>query len=193
MDADQHGIWVEVTRERPFLLRLARLQLASDADAEDAVQETLLGALRGWAGYERKSSLRSWLTGILRFKIIDAIRQRRLLPLPLSQALDADQSDFSIDALFTDEDAWHPDVFVDTVCGAAQAEQQQLLDIVELCMARLPEQTARLFLMREYLGLELAEIEEGAAISGGNLRVVLYRARMRLRECTVRAWGEWNE
>lgn len=183
-----------VTRERPFLLRLARLQLSSDADAEDAVQETLLGALKGWSGYAHKASVRSWLTGILRFKIIDIIRARRLVPLEAAPGVNVNVDDdggVSIDALFTAEDAWHPDVFIDTQCGETQAAQRQLLDIVELCMARLPEQSARLFLMREYLGLELAEIEQGAAISGGNLRVVLYRARMRLRECTVRAWGEY--
>lgn len=181
--------WQAVTRERAFLLRLARLQLRSEADAEDAVQDTLLGALKGWHGYAGTASVRSWLTGILRFKIIDIIRARRMAPL--QEAAAAEEADgFSIDALFTADDAWHPDVFVDTVCAETQAAQRQLLTIVELCMARLPEQTARLFLMREYLGLELAEIEQGAAISAGNLRVVLYRARMRLRECTVRAWGE---
>lgn len=182
-----------VTRERPFLLRLARLQLNSDADAEDAVQEALLGALKGWSGYAHKASVRSWLTGILRFKIIDIIRARRMVPLEASPVVDIDDDgSFSLDALFTAEDAWHPDVFIDTLCGETQMAQRQLLDIVELCMARLPEQSARLFLMREYLGLDLAEIEQGAAISGGNLRVVLYRARMRLRECTVRAWGEYE-
>jgi RNA polymerase sigma-70 factor (ECF subfamily) len=183
------GGWQELARERPFLLRLARLQLSSAADAEDAVQETLLGAFKGWDGYAGKASVRSWLTGILRFKIIDIIRARRMAPLDDAAAAE-DADGFSIDALFTAEDAWHPAVFIDTVCAETQASQRQLLDIVELCMARLPEQTARIFLMREYLGLELAEIEQGAAISGGNLRVVLYRARMRLRECTVRAWGE---
>jgi RNA polymerase sigma-70 factor (ECF subfamily) len=58
-------------------------------------------------------------------------------------------------------------------------------------MARLPEQSARLFLMREYLGMDLCEIEAGCQLSAGNLRVILYRARMRLRDCAVRGWGEF--
>jgi len=188
MNGEQIAAWDELARERAFLLRLARLQLGGSSEAEDAVQETLLGALKGWDGFARRSSVRSWLTGILRFKIIDVIRQRRMEPL--EHAVAVDEADFSIDALFDAQDAWHPDAFVDAQCPATQLAQQQLLDIVELCMRRLPESTSRVFLMREYLGLDLAEIEAQCSLSSSNLRVLLYRARMRLRECTVRAWGE---
>ncbi|WP_306394297.1 sigma-70 family RNA polymerase sigma factor [Telluria beijingensis] len=182
------GPWQALAAERPFLLRLARLQLGSQADAEDAVQETLVGAARGWQGFAGASSLRSWLTGILRHKIVDLLRSRRLQPCADVADVAGDHAEF--DALFTPDGAWHPDTFVDTVCGATALAQRQLLDIVELCLRRLPDETARLFLMREYLGMELKEIEEHCMLSNANLRVVLYRARMRLRECAVRSWGE---
>jgi RNA polymerase sigma-70 factor (ECF subfamily) len=185
------GPWTLLAQERSFLLRLARLQLGSSADAEDAVQETLVGAARAWHSFQGRSSLRSWLTGILRNKIVDAIRQRRF-EQPQYDNLDPGSST-EFDSLFTADDAWHPDVFIDTVCGARKAAQKQLLDIVELCMNRLPAETARLFLMREYLGLELGEIEQRCSVSAGNLRVILYRARMRLRECAVRGWGELDD
>jgi RNA polymerase sigma-70 factor (ECF subfamily) len=180
--------WQALARERPFLLRLAQLQLGSLADAEDIVQETLIGAVRNWDGWQGRASLRSWLTGILRHKIVDAIRGRRLRPQAAWTGNDGAPQEF--DALFTADDAWHPETFVDTVCGATVAAQRQLLGIIELCMRRLPEETARMFLMREYLGMDLKEIEECCAVSGAGLRVVLYRARMRLRECAVRGWGE---
>ncbi len=180
--------WRQLAQERPFLLRLARLQLSSAADAEDAVQETLLGAIKAWDSYAARASLRSWLTAILRHKIVDAIRARRYLA-PAPHGL-AGEDGREFDPLFTSDDAWHPEAFVDTVCGATRAAERQLLDIIEICMNRLPEDTARLFLMREYLGMELKEIEQSCSISGGNLRVTLYRARMRLRECAVRGWGE---
>lgn len=185
------GPWQALAAERPFLLRLARLQLQSQADAEDAVQETLVGAARGWQGFSGASSLRSWLTGILRHKIVDLLRSRRLQTcVDLVDLADVTGEGAEFDALFTADGAWHPATFVDTVCGATALAQRQLLDIVELCMRRLPEDTARLFLMREYLGMELKEIEEHSLLSNANLRVVLYRARMRLRECAVRSWGE---
>jgi RNA polymerase sigma-70 factor (ECF subfamily) len=183
--------WDAIAQERSFLFRLARLQLASIADAEDAVQDTIVAALKGWDGFQKKSGLRSWLTGILRHKIIDAIRQKRF-QISSSHEDEVDEGVGNIDGLFTSEDAWHPDVFVDTVCAETQMAQRQLIEIIELCMRRLPEQSGRLFLMREYLGFELSEIEASCAISSGNLRVILYRARMRLRECAVRGWGELN-
>ena len=63
------------TLERSYLLRYARLQLRDPALAEDAVQETLLAALEGAARFAGKSSLRTWLTGILKHKIIDHLRR----------------------------------------------------------------------------------------------------------------------
>ncbi len=60
-----------IERERACLLRYARLQLRDSALAEDAVQETLIAALEGAARFAGKSSLRTWLTGILKHKIID--------------------------------------------------------------------------------------------------------------------------
>src|SRR5688572_33451321 len=64
-----------VERERPYLLRYAALQLRDRHAAEDAVQETLLAALAGEAAFAGRSNLRTWLTGILKHKIIDAIRR----------------------------------------------------------------------------------------------------------------------
>lgn len=183
--------WDLLASERPFLLRLARLQLSSTADAEDAVQEALIGAAKAWAAFQGRSTVRTWLTGILRNKILDAIRKRRYDQLSYDGIDPGSGAEF--DQFFTADDAWHPAVFIDTVCGEKKAADKQLLDIVELCMNRLPEQTAQLFLMREYLGLELSEIEQHCSVSSGNLRVILYRARMRLRECVVLGWGELDD
>lgn len=186
MPAERQAMWQQIAAERPFLLRLARLQLASAAEAEDAVQETVLGALANWQGYGQRAALRGWLTGILRHKIVDAIRRRSVAPLHFSGA----NGEEDLDALFTADDCWHPDVFNDTLCGEQQLAARQLTTVLELCLARLPAQTARLFLMREFLGMELDEIQAECRLSAGNVRVVLYRARMRLRECVVRGWGE---
>ena len=61
---------------RGYLLRVAALQLR-DADlAEDVVQETLLAALHGAQGFSGRSSIKTWLTGILKHKIVDAIRKK---------------------------------------------------------------------------------------------------------------------
>jgi len=97
-DLDQH---------RGYLLRVARLQLRDEALAEDVVQETLLAALSG-SGFSGKSSLRTWLTGILKHKIVDAIRRKQREPTVASAFGDADSEldieDF--DGLFKENGGW---------------------------------------------------------------------------------------
>ena len=66
----------DLQQYRPYLLRYAMLQLRDSALAQDVVQETLLAALEGRSRFSGKSSAKTWLTGILKHKIIDAIRRR---------------------------------------------------------------------------------------------------------------------
>jgi DNA-directed RNA polymerase specialized sigma24 family protein len=70
-----HPDLADLDQHRGYLLRVARLQLRDEALAEDVVQETLLAALSG-SGFSGRSSLRTWLTGILKHKIVDAIRRK---------------------------------------------------------------------------------------------------------------------
>src|SRR5688500_3854822 len=88
-----------VEGERPYLLRYASLQLRDAHAAEDVVQETLLAALAGEAGFGGRSSLRTWLTGILKHKIVDAIRR-----LSRESALAPDEE--ALEALFDERGHW---------------------------------------------------------------------------------------
>ncbi len=71
--------------------------------------------------------------------------------------------------------------------------------LFDACLALLPESTARVFMMREFIGFDTAEICAELGISENNCWVILHRARMRLRLCLVGeegtssrypAWGE---
>jgi RNA polymerase sigma-70 factor (ECF subfamily) len=76
---DQQG----VAQHRDYLYRYALLQLRDASRTEDVVQETLLAALESGDRFSGKSSLRTWLTGILEHKIIDVFRkQSREAPRP---------------------------------------------------------------------------------------------------------------
>src|ERR1041384_7985859 len=87
-----------VEAERAYLLRYASLQLRDRAAAEDAVQDTLVAALAGESGFAGRSNLRTGLTGILKHKIIDAIRKfGRETPI---------ESDEHLEALFDANDHW---------------------------------------------------------------------------------------
>ncbi len=108
--------------QRGYLLRVARLQLRDAALAEDVVQDTLAAALTAQAGFSGKSSVKTWLTGILKHKIVDAIRKRQREPVAAS-ALDdeADLEDF--EGLFRDNGAWQapPADWGDPEAGAQPA------------------------------------------------------------------------
>ena len=91
-----------VEGERPYLLRYASLQLRDRQAAEDAVQDTLVAALAGESGFAGRSNLRTWLTGILKHKIVDIVRKAaREAPLPEGEG---DTADF--DALFDASGHW---------------------------------------------------------------------------------------
>ncbi len=169
---------------RPYLVRFASLQLRDAAAAEDAVQETLVAALAGEAGFAGRANLRTWLTGILKHKIVDTIRRQArepALPREAEEGLD------ELEGLFARNGHWaeRPAGWADPD-GAL--EQQQFFRALELCLERLPARTGQAFMMREHLGLDTAEICKELDITPTHCWVLLYRARMTLRECLQQTW-----
>jgi len=169
---------------RSYLLRYANLQLRDAASAEDAVQEALLAALAGQASFAGRANLRTWLTGILKHKIVDAIRRQAREPVVSAEA---DEEVADIDDLFTERGHWNerPAAWGDPD-GAL--EQAQFFRALETCLERLPSRTARVFMLREHLGLETGEICKELDITPTYCWVLLYRARMTLRECLQQTW-----
>lgn len=168
-----------IQAERPYLLRYASLQLRDRDAAEDAVQETLLAALAGAAGFAGRSNLRTWLTGILKHKIVDHIRRSSREPAAPDPG-EGDESDF--DALFDHRGHWvdPPQAWEDPE-GAL--EQGRLRAVLEECLKGLPARTAQAFMMREHLGLDTPELCKALGVTPTHSWVLLYRARMALRLC----------
>jgi RNA polymerase sigma-70 factor, ECF subfamily len=179
----------ELMALRGDLLRFARLQLRDTASAEDAVQETLIAALSGAGKFENRASLKTWVFSILRNKIVDLIRIRSREVAASSLAAD-DEGDETLSAeLFDRSGHWQkeaqPGRWDDP---EASFEQQQFWAVMEVCLDQLPEKTARVFMMREVLGLETDEICQETGISASNCWVVLHRARLALRICLEQKW-----
>jgi RNA polymerase sigma-70 factor (ECF subfamily) len=174
----------QIEAQRPYLMRYASLQLRDAAAAEDAVQETLLAALAGESGFAARANLRTWLTGILKHKIVDTIRRQAREPAAPPETEDGLQ-DF--DALFEANGHWseRPPAWADPD-GAL--EQQQFFRALEMCLERLPARTARVFMLREHLGEETGAICKELDITPTHCWVLLYRARMTLRECLQQTW-----
>jgi RNA polymerase sigma-70 factor (ECF subfamily) len=173
----------QVEALRPFLLRYASLQLRNRDAAEDAVQETLLAALSAAESFEGRSNVRTWVTGILKHKCVDAVR-RTAREVPLS---DSDAAAAEVDALFDEREHWreHPKPWDDP---DAALHEKQFLQTLEACLAKLPARTAQVFMLREHLGLDTAEICKQLGITATNCAVLLHRARMALRLCLDRNW-----
>jgi RNA polymerase sigma-70 factor (ECF subfamily) len=175
----------ELEAMRPQLVRFAQLQLRNEALAEDAVQDALMAVLEKPASFRGQSTLRTYVTGILKFKIIDNLRvvmRERQVDLA-----DEQSDDDALDALFVADghtremprDWGDPD-------GALQ--EKDFFRVLEVCMEKLPEQAARIFLMREWLEFDTAEICKELSVSSSNVWIILYRARLRLRECLDLNW-----
>lgn len=173
----------QVQALRGALLRFARAQLRNDAWAEDAVSDTLLAALEKPQAFAGQSQLKTWLVGILKHKLVDQLRRHAREATVLSRDDEADLDD----ALFDETGHWR-----EAPCDWGDPEhhlgQRQFLEVLELCVTRLPATQGRVFMMREWLELDSDEICKELAISPTNLWVLLHRARLRLRDCLQQSW-----
>ena len=161
------------------------MQLRNDSAAEDVVSETMLAILEKPDNFEGRSSLRTYATGILKFKIIDLLRKRgREVHIEVQ---DEQSLDDAMDALFAKDGHWqepppawqHPE---------RALEQSQFFNTLQACVDRLPPKLGRVFMMREWLEREVEDICAELGITSNNCGVMLYRARMSLRECLERNW-----
>ena len=170
---------------RGYLLRVAVLQLRDNDVAEDVVQDTLVAALQGASGFSGRSSLKTWLTGILKHKIVDVIRRKGREPAFAS--LDEESRLEDLDALFDETGHWENPP-ADWGNPESALSQQQFMVVMQMCLEKLPPNTARVFMMREVMELEGDEICKELAITSTNLWVILYRARIALRQCLEQNW-----
>jgi len=170
---------------RPRLLKFAMLQLRDQSSAEDVVQETLLAAIQSGTAFSGKSSVSTWLVGILKHKVIDIIR-RRSRERPLELGTD-EQSPEDLEALFK-EDGHFQEPPAEWMDPEAALTQRRFFEALERCLKDLPKNAAQVFTMREVTGLEVEEICNELGITATNCGVLLYRARLRLRSCLEQRW-----
>ena len=175
----------ELETHRRAMFKFAMLQLRNESHAEDCVQEALAAAIQNADGFSGNSSVRTWLIGILKHKIIDHFRRAsREQPLTVGEE-ETSLDDF--DALFKPDGH-----FVDPPAAWANPEQaltqQQFFEVLESCMQALPKVTARVFAMREVMGVSTEEICAQLGITSNNCWVLIYRARMSLRQCIEKRW-----
>lgn len=135
-------------------------RLRNRDQAEDAVQETLLAALEDIERFEGGSSLATWLIGILKHKIVDTMRSSaREMPLECEEHV------------LEGSDPEH---------GLAR---RRVVDAVQARLRQLPACAARVFVLREVVGMDIGDVCRELDISASNCSVLNHRVRMRLRAC----------
>lgn len=186
------ALFLEIESHRGFLIRYATAKLHERNDAEEVVQEALLAALTSIESFSGNATLRTWLTSILKYKIIDFQRatysDREKFVQPSSSG---DEGGDAADPQWFDQffdETGHWNTRFGQGCQPGNAlEQKRLFEAFERCMEKLPKATARVFFQREVMGEDAAEICKVEAISPSNCWTMLHRARVALRECLERS------
>ncbi|MGZ3184316.1 MAG: sigma-70 family RNA polymerase sigma factor [Telluria sp.] len=178
-------LYQQLEAMRPVLVKFAYLQLRNETLAEDAVQDALVAVLEQPDRFAGQSSLRTYVTGILKYKIIDNLRAATR-EKQIDVADGESEADF-VDSLFI-ADGHTRDMPRDWGDPDRTLEQKDFFRVLEVCLEKLPAKTARVFMMREWLELDTDEICKELAITSSNAWVLLYRARLRLRECLDLNW-----
>ena len=179
---------------REAMLRFALMQLRDAGAAEDLVQESIEAALRKASSFGGRSSLRTWVFAILRNRIVDHLRQSARTVTMSRLVDDGDDWQERVEALFDERGEWRPGARPRAWPDPEESMRtRQFWVVFETCLERLPPATARVFMMREFLGFEAGEICRLLGITTGNCHVILHRARMKLRGCLDSGWGRPEE
>ena len=173
---DEEAFVSLVARYHASMLRLANSFVSSRAVAEEVVQDTWMGVLRGIDGFAGRSSFKTWLLRILVNRArTTGMRERRSVAIgDAAPAVDASRFDAS--------GAWSspPQHWVEDSDDRLLA--QSLAQRIEQGLAQLPARQREVVTMRDVDGLSSREVCEVLDISEANQRVLLHRGRSHLRQ-----------
>lgn len=177
---------VDIRRD---MLKFAHMQLRDASLAEDVVQEALAAALTSAKEFAGRSALKTWVFAILRNKIVDQIRHQARTTNISALSHEEESMDEAFESLFKTNAHWSPmNRPNDWGDPEESLRQQRFWDVFDICLKHLPENTARVFMMREFLEFETTEVCQELSITTSNCNVILHRARNGLRRCLEKNW-----
>lgn len=185
------GYLEEIRRD---MIKFAYLQLRDEALAEDVVQEALVAALDNTREFGGRSAVKTWIFAILKNKIVDFIRQQARTTNVSALSAEEESLDQAFESLFKANAHWTPDARPSNWGNPEEAlREQHFWDVFDACLKHLPENTARVFMMREFLEFETAEVCRELSLTTSNCNVILHRARNGLRRCLESNWFSAGE
>ena len=176
LDATDLDRWIEAYGDEMY--RYALLRLRDAHAAEDVVHDALVAGIRSAAGFEGRSSEKTWLIGILRHKVLDAMRAASRDREWTSSVRASVDGHVSLPA--RDRRDWG---------RIAPEEQSEFRAAVWKAIAALPDPMRQAFCLKEIDGLSGPEICEALSISQTNLWTLVHRAKLRLRTDLAEVWG----
>jgi RNA polymerase sigma-70 factor (ECF subfamily) len=178
-----------VERYSPSMLRIASLYTPSRAVAEDVVQETWLGVLQGLDRFEGRSSLKTWIFRILTNRAkTRGQRERRSIPFSALADRESEGNEPAVDpSRFHGDDDRFPHGWASPPTSWEDVPEDRLLSTetlskVEEAIAQLPEMQRLVITLRDIEGWSSQEVCNFLDITETNQRVLLHRARSKVRK-----------
>jgi RNA polymerase sigma-70 factor (ECF subfamily) len=184
-----------VRRHHRSLLRVAQIYVSSRAVAEEVVQETWLAALDGIGRFEGRSSVKTWLFGILvNLARTRAKREGRTLPLSaLEHPGRVPESAVSADDFLDSEHPRWPGHWATRPVRWAPEERllgAETREVVSRALDALPASQRAVISLRDVEGWTAEEVRNALGLSETNQRVLLHRARSRVRRALDHYLGD---
>jgi RNA polymerase sigma-70 factor (ECF subfamily) len=174
-----------IDRYGATMLRVAQMYVRDRATAEEVVQETWLAVLNGIDRFEGRSSLKTWLFRILTNRAkTRGEREGRVLPFSALAGASDEADEPSVDPdRFLGLDSPHPGAWAAPPRAWPQDKvlERETLDVIEMAIERLPEAQREVILLRDVEGWTPMEVAHALEITDGNERVLLHRARSKVR------------
>lgn len=182
---DAEAFRIVVQRMWPEMIRIATAHVRSADDAQDVVQDSWLAALGSIDRFKGHASLRTWLLRILAYRARTA-GARAARSIPMSQVIDPDASatatssamERAENAMFTRAPSTPEEI-------TTRAELGQVLNDA---IAILPDRQREVLILHDVEGRSRQDVCMRLKLSPGNQRVLLHRARMRVRDYVAERW-----
>jgi RNA polymerase sigma-70 factor (TIGR02943 family) len=176
--------WVDLHAN--YLYAYAITRIRDEEQVRDLVQETFLAALEHVKTFEGRSSERTWLTAILKNKIIDLYRKKSRLGISKMTVVSDDDTEFFDPELNNWKKEHWPEPF-----GVEESDplhNKELNRILQLCMKKLPPLWLAVFTMKHMEDESKEAICSELKVSDSNFWVIIHRAKVNLRACLQKNW-----
>ena len=181
---DEEAFVTLIRQHHQVMVRLARSYVPSEAVAEEVVQETWLALLRGLPSFEGRSSVKTWLYAILLNRARTAgLKERRQTPVEDPERA-VDQARFDRNGSWSSPPApWENEV-------EDRVRAERLTKSIQIAIDQLPSAQREVLTLRDVEGMTAADACQILGLRQGHQRVLLHRARSRLRNVLEAEFGE---